>query len=167
MKKGKKISANLEPIKTYYQFNLPEEPNEKYNIVVLKKGQEINGKYVHVFLDKEYNPEKPSQTHVIQTFTEGKVTVKGCTSLNIALEEIGIGGLVSVVYQGKGKAVKKGRKPPYLFDVYPLEAEEGDDVPADSEDAEAPAPKKSLKAKAPVEDSDEDESDDDSNELPF
>lgn len=154
MKKGTKINnSGLTPVKTYYQFNAPETPNPKYNVKVIQKGQEISGKYVDVIFDKEFNPEKPTQTHVIETFNEGKVTIKGCTSLNVALAEIGIGNLTSIVYQGKGKPSKPGRKPPYLFDVYPLE---------DDEDSTLASAIKTNTS--PVEDETEDS---DSDELPF
>lgn len=136
-----KISGGgREPIDTYYQFKPAEHPKVK----VLAKGQEIVGVFEYTHVEGMY------KNHIIKTENEGKVQVKGCFSLNTRLETLSVGARVKIVYLGKGKA-KPNKLPPYLFEVYLLEAT---------------APKKATKALpepdlSDIEDADESDSDDD------
>jgi hypothetical protein len=115
------------PIMAYYQFKAVDEdkasemkPEQLKKIKVLKKDQEFVGTFQHTFVDKEYKNDKGEfviNAHVIKTDNEGKITIKGASTLNAGLAGVPVGTKVKVVYLGKGKA-RKGRKAPYLFDVY-------------------------------------------------
>lgn len=45
------------------------------------------------------------------------VFVQGTTALDRQLAQVAEGSRVEIIYTGKGTASKRGRKPPYLFDV--------------------------------------------------
>lgn len=106
------------PITEYWQFNPPKADAKSIEkIKVLTKGMEFKGKYLFTFVDEEMDG---AQTHLLKLEDGRKVTVKGAGSLNSALAELGTNKSVRIVFQGKGKSKKKGRRPPYLFDVYEI-----------------------------------------------
>jgi hypothetical protein len=104
--------VDSEPINFYYQYKKPDKPHDK--VKVITKGQQWKGVYQYMFVDEEY---ENSKTHLLRTEAEGKITIKGATSLNNKLASLGFGKEVRIVYLGTGKR-KPGRKPPYLFDVF-------------------------------------------------
>ena len=124
------------PINWYYQFKKPETPHEK--VKVLKKGQKITGEYLHTFAGEA----GMFVNHLIKSDTEGKITIKGCTSLNRALSQLSRGDKVEIVYLGTGEA-QKGRRAPYLFDVF--------GEPSNNGKATSPDKLKGSKSKAVVE----------------
>ena len=84
------------------------------------------GQYSYLIEAIETNA--PTQIYEKDTDTNTDVEIKsgdmvwlqGTTVLNIAFREIPLTTKVEVVYTGKGEA-KKGRKPPYLFDIWKVE----------------------------------------------
>lgn len=116
-----------EPINFYYQFKEPAEPHPK--VKVMKKGTQLAGSYEHTFVEGKY------QTHLIKTDKEGKVTLKGCTSLNKFFATLSKGTYVEVTYKGKGKA-KKGSNPPFLFDLQWDTNAPANQAPADPDKAD-------------------------------
>jgi hypothetical protein len=65
--------------------------------------------------------DKETQTlNDVDISKEDLVWLKGTTVLNTAFNQIQEGEKVEIVYTGKGEA-KKGRKAPYLFDVFKVE----------------------------------------------
>lgn len=140
MKERKISSSGKEfdqtPITTYFQFEPAKTAHEK--VKVLKKGQEIRGEYQHTFINEEFD----TQTHLFKLDTGEKVTVRGCTSLNTALDTLSKGANVRLVFLGKGKA-KPGRRPPWIFDVFETVSDDAEDAPVTTKAQKskaAPAP---------------------------
>lgn len=98
-------NGDSEPVIAYYQMKKPDVEHPK--VRVLKKGDKLAGIYQHTFIDGEY------KSHLIRT-EEGKVTIKGCTSLNDNFAKTAKGTYVEVTYKGLGPK-KAGRKAAYLF----------------------------------------------------
>src|SRR5208282_5373675 len=125
--KGK--MGERKPVNFHYQTTEPDEPHAK--VKVLTKNQKVLGKYVFTFKDTEYNAEKPPQTHYFDTQEEGRVTIKGCTILNDKMSDVKQGEVVEVIYLGKGKP-KKGRKAPFMFDVFVIDPDDADEESDDN-----------------------------------
>lgn len=106
----KRSGLDSSPINVYYRPTKPKTDHPK--VKVLKKGQMISGVYEHTFVDKEFNTE----TFLINTETEGKITLKGGRGLSADMAGIPRGTYVEITFQGLGKA-KPGKRPPFLFEV--------------------------------------------------
>jgi hypothetical protein len=124
------------PIIAYYQTN--ENKSNHPKVRVLKPGDEIVGTYVHTFVDKGEDGEKDKLNYLIET-SKGNVTVKGYTVLNDRMMLVTRNTPVRIVYVGVGESSKKGRKPPFLFEVYRQKAsdlQDTSDLDTESDDSE-------------------------------
>lgn len=118
------------PTVRYYQY----VPADHEKVHELKKGQVILGKYQHTFVEDNF------QTHLIEETDVGNVTIKGCSSINEALNPGGVkiprNTKVRITYLGKGKKNPKfpTRRPPFLFDIVAIDDDVTEEAPEVEDD---------------------------------